>query len=122
MPESTNVRKQRVRKYFVCQPTEGGYEFVDGASFGTWREAVAYRKRHGRNEFNEKLWVSGPIQEALRKAIRLRRETRYQIAKGAALGQKVLPRFLDQGTDIQLSTLEALAEYLGLELRPIDKE
>ena len=58
----------------------------------------------------------GQIDRALRKAIAGRRETRYATAKGSGVHYPTLVRFLDGKADIRLSTLEALANYLGLTL------
>jgi DNA-binding phage protein len=45
-------------------------------------------------------------------------ETRYKIAQESRVDYTVLVRFLEQGTDIKLRTVDRLCEYLGLELRP----
>jgi len=61
-----------------------------------------------------------PISEALRAAVRTALAhgvTRYRIAKDAGLDHTALTRFLAEGRDVRLSTVDALADYLGLELR-----
>jgi hypothetical protein len=58
------------------------------------------------------------IEKAIRKAIADRDESRYATAKGARLDYASFVRFLDGKADVRLSTVEALAEYLQLELRP----
>ncbi len=66
-----------------------------------------------------------PISEALRAAVRTALErgcTRYRIAKDAGLDHTALTRFLAHGRDVRLSTVDALADYLGLELRPKNAE
>jgi hypothetical protein len=60
----------------------------------------------------------GNIEKAIRKAIKDREESKYATAKGADLDYASFVRFLDGKADVRLSTVEALAEYLGLELRP----
>jgi DNA-binding phage protein len=44
--------------------------------------------------------------------------TRYRIAKDSEISYDVLARFLDRDSDIKLSTVDSLAEYLDLELKP----
>jgi len=66
-----------------------------------------------------------PISEALRAAVKTALErgvTRYRIAKDAGLDHTALSRFLAQGRDVRVSTVDALADYLGLELRPKSAE
>jgi DNA-binding phage protein len=58
------------------------------------------------------------LRKALVKAIKSKRETRYHTAKCAEIDRKTLDRFLDEESNIRLSTVEHLAEWLGLELRP----
>ena len=53
------------------------------------------------------------IEAALRNGI-----TRYAIAKATSLDHTALTRFLAEGRDVRLSTVDALADYLGLELQP----
>lgn len=61
------------------------------------------------------------IEQQLREAIDRSGLTRYAIAKGAGVGYDALSRFLDQGRDIRLSTIEALAAYFGMTLTPPKK-
>ncbi len=62
------------------------------------------------------------IDKALRRAIAARKETRYTTAKGAGVTYRTLARWLDdETTDIRLTTVEALAAYLALELKPKSK-
>ena len=66
-----------------------------------------------------------PISEALRAAVRTALErgvTRYRIAKDAGLDHTALTRFLADGRDLRVSTVDSLADYLGLELRPKNAE
>jgi DNA-binding Xre family transcriptional regulator len=58
------------------------------------------------------------IEQALRRAIAARKETRYATARNANVTYTTLARWLDKGSDIRLSTIEALCGYLGLELKP----
>ena len=53
------------------------------------------------------------IQAALRNGV-----TRYAIAKGARVDHSALSRFVAEGRDVRASTVDRLASYLGLELRP----
>ena len=62
-----------------------------------------------------------PISEQLRKAIEAaekRGTTRYRIAKDAGIGYDGLARYLDYDRDIRLSSVDLLADSLGLELQP----
>ena len=47
-------------------------------------------------------------------------QTRYAIAKGASIDYAALVKWLDDGSDIRLSTASKLAAFFGLELRPLD--
>ena len=61
------------------------------------------------------------VSESLRaavKAVMARGTTRYRIAKGAGLDHTALSRFLAEGRDVRASTVDRLAEFLGLELGP----
>ena len=60
------------------------------------------------------------ISESLRSAIQAAicgGATRYRIARNAGVDQTALSRFLAQRRDIRVSTVDGLAEALGLELR-----
>ena len=64
------------------------------------------------------------LSEQLRKTIEAaerRGVTRYRIAKDAGIGYDILARFLDHDRDIRLSTVDHLAAYFGLELKPSRK-
>ena len=58
------------------------------------------------------------IADTLRKTIKRRRLSIYQIAKDTGLNQSGLNRFFN-GTkaELQLSTIQVLFDYLGLEVR-----
>ena len=64
------------------------------------------------------------ITEQLKSYIakRMETETRYAIAKGAGVKFSTLSRFIEEGRDIRASTIDALADYLGLELRSKAKQ
>ena len=65
-----------------------------------------------------------PLSASLRKAVEAavkEGETRYSVAKGAGVDYSVLVRWLDEGRDIRLSTVDQIAEYLGLDLTAIKK-
>jgi hypothetical protein len=64
----------------------------------------------------------GAIEQALRKAIQARNESRYRTAKGAGMNYAALCRFLDESADIRLSSVEGLASHLELELVPMKRE
>jgi hypothetical protein len=61
------------------------------------------------------------ISDALKRAIAARKETRYATALHAEINYRTLQRWLDEDADIRLSTVQALADYLGLELKPKSK-
>ncbi len=54
------------------------------------------------------------LGDQLRDAIDRSGLSRYRIAKDADVDYMALWRFLDEDRDIRLSTVERLAEYLGL--------
>lgn len=56
------------------------------------------------------------IDQAIRRAIKKSGETRYRIAVGAGVDHAVLRRYLDEQADVRLSTVEALAAYLGVKV------
>lgn len=59
--------------------------------------------------------ISDRLRAAVLDAIK-NGQTRYAIAKGAGLKYPTFTRWLDEGRDIRASTIDALGEYLGLEL------
>ena len=61
--------------------------------------------------------VSETLRAAITAAMR-RGVTRYRIAKDSGVDHTALSRFLTEGRDIRVSTVDALASYLGLELQP----
>ena len=56
------------------------------------------------------------IRDGLLEAIERSGETRYRIAKDAKIEWKVLDEFINRGRDVQLSTVEQLADYFGMRL------
>lgn len=56
------------------------------------------------------------IDQAIRRAIKKSGKTRYAIAKGAGVDYATFSRYLDEGRDVRLSTIEALAAYLGIKV------
>lgn len=56
------------------------------------------------------------IDQAIRRAIKKSGQTRYRIAVGAGVDHAVLRRYLDEGRDLRLSTVEKLAAYLGVKV------
>jgi hypothetical protein len=65
--------------------------------------------------------ISDILREAAVGAIESGRETRYSLAKQCRLDYPSLARWLDEGRDIRLSTVDAIAEYLGLTLAPVSE-
>lgn len=61
------------------------------------------------------------IERAIRKAIAARKETRYRTAKDSGVDYAALARFLDGKASLKLESVELLAEYLMLELKPKSK-
>lgn len=61
------------------------------------------------------------LDQQLRRAVECSGLTRYAVAKGAGVDYDALARFLDQGRDIRLSTVQALAEFFGMKLTPPKK-
>jgi len=61
--------------------------------------------------------VSETLRAAVKGAMR-RGVTRYRIAKDSGVDHTALSRFVTEGRDVRLSTVDALAGYLGFELRP----
>lgn len=61
-----------------------------------------------------------PISDALRQAIMESGVSRYAIAQATGVSESVLSRFVNRERDtIQLTTADALARFLSLELRPV---
>ena len=58
------------------------------------------------------------IGRTLRRAIAARKETRYRTAKDSGVDYAALARFLDGKASLKLESVELLAAYLGLELKP----
>jgi plasmid maintenance system antidote protein VapI len=58
---------------------------------------------------------------ALRQKILNSEQSRYAIAKSTGLQQATLSRFVNGRTGISSDAVDSLAEYFGLELRPVRK-
>ena len=67
----------------------------------------------GLNAMNEE----GPVTAALRQAIADSGLTVYQIAKDAGISTAPLYRFLDHAQQLKLSSVDAIARVLQLELK-----
>lgn len=63
-----------------------------------------------------KMTVSESLRKAVKEAV-VQGKTRYRIAKDAGLDHTALTRFLAEGRDVRISTVDRLAEAVGLELR-----
>lgn len=60
------------------------------------------------------------VSEALRTAVKATLAggaTRYQVAKGSGVDHTNLSRFLFEGRDVRVSTVDRLSKFLGLELQ-----
>ena len=58
------------------------------------------------------------VTEQLRQAIDASGQSRYAICKALGIDQAHLSRFMGGECGLSTDTLDALCEYLGLELRP----
>jgi len=61
--------------------------------------------------------VSETLRAAVKTALRSGL-TRYVVSKGAGVDHTNLTRFLQEHRDIRLSTVDRLADFVGLELGP----
>jgi hypothetical protein len=61
------------------------------------------------------------MTEALRKAAKDSGQTTCALAKGSGLDRAAVVRFLNRDRGLTLDSAGLLAEYLGLELRPVRK-
>jgi transcriptional regulator with XRE-family HTH domain len=59
-----------------------------------------------------------PIERAIRQAIQAKKVTRYRVAADSGVDYAALSRFLAGKASLKLESIELLAEYLDLELRP----
>ena len=59
-----------------------------------------------------------PLSEQLRQAIRDCGESRYALSKRTGIDQSTLTRFMSGERGLRLDVVDALAEALGMELRP----
>jgi plasmid maintenance system antidote protein VapI len=74
------------------------------------------RGSHPRAEGSRMTPKAHNIVDQLRQAIERSGETQYAIAKGAAVDQSVLNRFVNGERGISFETAAKLCEYLGLVL------
>jgi transcriptional regulator with XRE-family HTH domain len=61
--------------------------------------------------------VTKTVSDQLRDAIRGARVSRYRIAKETGVEESALSRFVNGTRSLDLSSVDKLAAYLGLELR-----
>jgi len=61
--------------------------------------------------------VSESLRDAIREAI-ARGTTRYVISRDSGVDHSGLSRFMADGRDLRVSTVDRLAEFLHLELGP----
>jgi len=62
------------------------------------------------------------VSERLRAAILTAGESRYRIAKQTGVSQAILSRFVRRKTSMNLTAVDALAAYLGLDLLPTTRQ
>jgi transcriptional regulator with XRE-family HTH domain len=62
------------------------------------------------------------ISDQLRAAIESAGVSRYRIGKETGVNEAALSRFMSRKTGLDLSTVDRLAAYLGLELTSIDSK
>ncbi len=62
------------------------------------------------------------IAEQLLKAAKGSGQTAYALAKGSGIDRSVMVRYLNGERGLNMATAAKLAEYLGLELRPIQRK
>jgi transcriptional regulator with XRE-family HTH domain len=58
----------------------------------------------------------GEIFEALRRAIKTSKVSRYRIGKELGIDQSVLSRFMSGEIGLTVANVERIADYLGLEI------
>ena len=58
-----------------------------------------------------------PLTEQLRQAILTSGKTRYAISKAAGVGQDTLSRFIHGERGLSMEAMDAIGQYLGLELK-----
>ena len=61
------------------------------------------------------------LAKQLKAAIKASDDTLYRIAKDSGCDYAVLSRFVSEGRDIKLSTVEKLADYFGMKLTAAKK-
>lgn len=61
-------------------------------------------------------WGMEMLLEAIRKAIKTGKVTRYRIAKDTGISQPQLSRLMGGKGGLSIEALERLADYLGLEI------
>lgn len=61
------------------------------------------------------------MSETLRRAAKDSEQTAYALAKGSGIDRAAVVRFLNGERGLNLDSAGLLAEYLGLELRPVRK-
>ena len=62
------------------------------------------------------------ISETLRDHITASQESYHTIAEAIGISDGILSRFMREERSMNLATAEKLAEYFGLELRPVRKK
>jgi DNA-binding Xre family transcriptional regulator len=60
--------------------------------------------------------ISDKLRKAVEAAIADRRFNRHTLSQAAGIEYRSLTRWLDEGRDIRASTIDALAECLGLDI------
>lgn len=65
--------------------------------------------------------IMATISEQLKAAIEASGESKYAIAKASGVKQPTLSKFTMGGRGLHIESVDALCEYLGLELAPKGK-
>lgn len=64
---------------------------------------------------------SEPVQESIRIEIARRGLSCYRIANDLGLSESTVGRFVNGGKSLRGDSIDKLADYLGLELRPVSE-
>ena len=62
------------------------------------------------------------LSEQVRRAVDLSGRSRYSICKAIGMDQSIMSRFMNGKGGLQQDSLDALADLLGLELRPVGQD
>lgn len=84
------------------------------------RPAAVVRRKQALlvSKYHTMLVIMASVSDTLRRAIENAPETRYQIAKATGIAESTLSRFVVGNRPLSGQSIDTLAEYLGLELKP----